>query len=124
MITSCKDERWSADLRTCVKRATSPSDLEVCRWHAPSRPMTLDDYNKAKRGEAADMLAEIRRRLEARYRKRAAFPKGISPLTPQTPCCESADNACPSSLDEWNGVWDQVPFSTSVPRYFQYSYAS
>jgi hypothetical protein len=126
MITSCRDEKWSANLRTCAKRATSRSALEACRWHAPRRPLTLDDYNKWKRAEAERTLTELRRRLERRHARKGAFPTGITRLTPLTSCCESIDSMCPPSPDEWHGadVWKQLDFAIDVPLSYQYSYAS
>lgn len=130
LVKQCKDAKWSEELRTCVKGATSRSSLDACERYQPKKSSieAYDDYmKKSKKSEAELNLNALQKSLKVHYIEMAAFPTGSAPLTPAAPCCEhSPDRKCPPGMDQWYGnpIWDALDFSVDEPGYFQYSYES
>lgn len=125
-IKMCKDNKWSADLRTCVSKASSDRTAMECLSKAKA-PERGERKRKGKLSEAELNLEAIEKSAKTEYIVDAQFPKATAPLTPSTSCCEGGNRGkCKANPQDWNGVeaWDRLDFEMSEDHYFRYSYES
>lgn len=124
-INQCKEEKWSASLRTCLGEAGSAQAANQCMRKAAGERSDDDGYvKKAKRTEAEINLEAIKKSAKTYYVEFAAFPTGTAELTPAAGCCESPTKKCPADPTAWTGVWEKLDFEVVEPSYFQYAYES
>lgn len=127
-IQTCKDEKWSEQLRACAVAAKTKPELDACeKYKRDEAPSGAAEYaQKSKRIEAEVNLERIKRSLKAHYMEMAMFPTGSASLTPAAPCCDGPNHRCPPNPSDWAGnpVWDALDFEVSDPAYFQYAYES
>jgi len=88
-------------------------------------PAFMDYTKRSKTSEAALQLDKLAKNLRVHHIVHAELPRGATPLTPATPCCEQPSGRCRVDASSWQDpIWKALDFQIDEPSLFQYRYQS
>jgi hypothetical protein len=117
----CKQEKWSAAARTCLRKAENRTERDVCiRENEEIVDLKVRRIPEYKRG-----LATIHAGASAYLAKHGTLPPSSAEPTPARGSCCAQNGKCKANPAQWTtGAWKALGAPVSGDHYFSYEFTA